>query len=195
MGKRTLSEVVSESDEAFALLILKNNAKAWPLNYQLMMVRKSNEGGNGEEQCRDTDDGSQSVGSEESKKGNTIYTTVRKTKTSHRLGWTNEGLEQFNDYCRRVREDRKTEEGQNMEEELLEMYQSLNEGSVKKKTKIVEEEVATSNDWDTFVDKSNREHNIITNQVVSVTEETNVNEDEYEGEGEGEGTDSDEGQE
>ena len=183
---KRLSEIVSASDEAFALLILKNNCNAWPQNYQAVLANRESKNVRGnqksttEKDKNDEEDGGQSVCSSDSKKSQTMYTTIRKTKGSHKLGWSNEGLEKFSEYYEKVKEDRKTDEGVALEKDIMQMYVAEGLDELDNKRMCDEEEIETPNDWDTFVDNSNIEHEIDINQESGSEEEESDNESDNE---------------
>ncbi len=94
-----LSSFVTISDEAFALLTIKNNEQVWPVKVKNSML---NDGDTPQEEPR------------------TRYTNRRRMNGSPRDGWTKEGMKQFLLYYRLVANDRKSKDGLKFEDEYLE---------------------------------------------------------------------------
>ena len=94
-----LSNFVTISDEAFALLTIKNNEEAWPAKVNNSLF------GDGE------------TTQEEPR---TRYTNRRRLSGSPRDGWTREGMKQFLMYYKLVADDRKSAVGRKFEEDYLE---------------------------------------------------------------------------
>ena len=94
-----LSSFVTISDEAFALLTIKNNEHVWPIKY-INSVKKDGD-----------------ILEEEPK---TKYTNRRRVSGSSRDGWTCEGMQQFLTYYRLVEANRKTDIGKEFEKNYLE---------------------------------------------------------------------------
>ncbi len=123
-----LSSFVTVSDEAFALLTVKNNQEVWPVKFR-------NKGKKIEEMEKVPD---------------AIYTN-RRQYGKIRDGWTKEGQREFLKYYNSVMNDRKTEAGLDMEKEVLQLYQS--ESTRKSLTMENREEddgeiVYMPNDWE-----------------------------------------------
>ena len=94
-----LSSFVTISDEAFALLTIKNNEEAWPAKVNNTLL---GEGETPEEEPK------------------TRYTNRRRLSGSPRDGWTREGMKQFLEYYKLVAENRNSAVGRKFEEEYLE---------------------------------------------------------------------------
>ncbi len=110
-----LSSFVTVSDEAFALLTVKNNQEVWPVKYR-------NKGKRHEDMEKVPD---------------TKYTN-RRRYGKVRDGWTKEGQREFLRYYNMVMDDRRSPSGVEMERELLLLYKS--EGSGKNLTMENEED-------------------------------------------------------
>ncbi len=94
-----LSSFVTVSDEAFALLTLKNNEKVWPVKFHNNSLKE---------------------GDMEIEEPKTRYTNRRRLGGSARDGWTQEGMKQFMKYYELVENNRDTEEGKECERLFLE---------------------------------------------------------------------------
>ena len=135
---KVISSFVTVSDEAFALLTVKNNQEVWPAKFR-------NKGKNIEEMEKVPDP----------------QYTNRRRYGKVRDGWTKEGQREFLKYYNKVMDDRKTLNGIDMEKELLELYQS--ESTRKHLTMHNREEddgeiVFIPNDWEDN-DEDNKERN------------------------------------
>lgn len=122
-----VSSFVTVSDEAFALLTVKNNQEVWPAKFR-------NKG----KKLEDME-----------KVPNPKYTN-RRRYGKIRDGWTKDGQREFLRYYNMVMDDRKAEEGIQMEKDLLDLYQ--NEGTRSNLTMENREEddgeiVFIPNDW------------------------------------------------
>ena len=94
-----ISSFVTVSDEAFALLTLKNNEKVWPVKFYNSNL---------------------SEGEIELEEPKTRYTNRRRLSGSARDGWTHEGMKQFMNYYELVDRNRNSEEGKECERLYLE---------------------------------------------------------------------------
>ena len=131
-----LSSFVTISDEAFALLTVKNNEEVWPVKYYNSNLRE---------------------GETPLEEPKPRYTNRRRTTGSARDGWTPEGMKQFITYYKMVAENRKSVEGLEFEKEYLEE----NKKSNTRKTIVFEpdesdgpreESYSIPNDWNDDVE-------------------------------------------
>ncbi len=129
-----LSSFVTVSDEAFALLTIKNNEEVWPIKYFNSSVEE---------------------GELELDEPKTKFTNRRRLSGSARDGWTPEGMKQFITYYKMVAENRKSVAGLKFEKEYLEESKK----NAKRKTIIIESDESDSdipregsycipNDWE-----------------------------------------------
>ena len=114
-----LSSFVTISDEAFALLTIKNNEEVWPVQYFNRTLEK---------------------GETRLEVPKTRYTTRGKLSVSARDGWKHEGMKQFISYYKLVEENRKSVVGLKFEREYLEERKKSNKG----KTIVLESDESDS---------------------------------------------------
>ena len=134
---KKLSSFVTVSDEAFALLTIKNNEEVWPVKVNNSML------GNSEEH------------QEEPK---TRYTNRRRLIGSPRDGWTKEGMKKFKEYYKLVVNNRRSEKGIEFEKNYLEKCRKGRSGrkrldmntrdSSSSDGEGNDEDVTIPNDWD-----------------------------------------------
>ncbi len=135
-----LSSFVTVSDEAFALLTVKNNEEVWPVKANNSMLE---------------------VGEQQEEEPKTRYTNRRRLCGSPRDGWTKAGLKQFVDYYKLVIENRKSDKGQDFECVYLNICKkddgrtTLEIGS-DDDVRISSEDVVIPTDWDTDVENVER---------------------------------------
>ena len=129
MKKVPVSKFVTVSDEAFALLILKNNEYVWPEKYKNLLKKRKDsaeEGaadrgdGNDEDEVDDNEERGEERGRECI---HPRYTNRRRVEGHSREGWTSEGMEKFNEYYGKIQRDRRSASGEKVEEEFLKLIQ------------------------------------------------------------------------
>ena len=109
--KEKISEIATPSDEAFALLVLENIWDAWmevPIE-EWEKSKKKREEDEGEAEQTDDVSQDQRMGGRGSKKGGKCRTgkyTKGYVSAGRYMGWTNEGLERYNQLLKQVKADR-----------------------------------------------------------------------------------------
>ena len=132
-----LSSFVTVSDEAFALLTIKNNWEVWPAKFR-------NKG-------KDQDDMEPIP--------RTKYTN-RRRYGKLRDGWTKDGQREFLKYYNMVTDDRRSAEGIEMEKKLLEIYRGecSNRGMPMETNDDEDDDIVfIPTDWDTSNDVAQNE--------------------------------------
>jgi len=128
-----LSSFVTVSDEAFALLTIKNNEEVWPVKVNNSMLE---------------------VGEPQEEEPKTRFTNRRRLCGNSRDGWTKAGLKQFVDYYRLVIESRRSELGQEFEKVYLnlckkeERQRRTLEVSGDDEVRVNAEDVVIPTDWE-----------------------------------------------
>jgi hypothetical protein len=143
VSKKEISSFLTVSDEAFILLILKNNELVWPVHAKIKACRKKNSGTN----CKEKD-----------VPPVPRYTNKRQTSgQSNRDGWSKMGLQQFSTYYKLVSDDRNTTIGKNVEEVFMQSNRETGKGSsdgteMKAHRKELSNETVMNlpNDWETM---------------------------------------------
>ena len=113
-GSQEISEYITVYDEAFALLSLESNIRAWT-----------------KEACK---------GTKEEVNKRRLYVKAGKQKGDefNKMGWSLRGRERYNEICRELVEQRKTTRSKTLEREYKQQY--TNNDKVREKRKRTDEE-------------------------------------------------------